>query len=418
MHVWSLAQQLLLLGHHVIVITHFFGERIGVRTMTNNLRVYYLPFPPFAQDNSFPAIFHSLPLFREIFIREKIEIVHGHQATSSMMHEALLHAKLMGLKTVFTEHSLFEFGDAASVNLNKILKFTLSACDRCIGVSEACRTNLILRASLDPNTVVAIPNAVDAVSFRPDPTAAPDPNERVNIIVISRLAYRKGMDLVARVIPIACERWPHVHFVIGGGGPKRLLLDEMVERYNLHSRVELIGEVPHAQVRSVLTRGSVFLNCSLTESFCIAILEAACAGLMVVSTRVGGVPEVLPDDMIRFPAPNAPSVVDGLVDALEEALQVQVDPMRNHRRLSEMYSWRSVAMRTVDQVYDKVVLESNVSFFDNLDRYRSLGPIAGILAVWVVAIDSIVLWFLGWYAPEKSIAPVPQISGAKRKVLS
>lgn len=47
------------------------------------------------------------------------------------------------------------------------------------------------------------------------------------------------------------------------------------------------------------------MNTSLTESFGIAILEAACAGLHVVSTRVGGVPEILPEDMISFAAPNA-----------------------------------------------------------------------------------------------------------------
>ena len=54
----------------------------------------------------------------------------------------------------------------------------------------------------------------------------------------------------------------------------------------------------------VLTRGSIFLNTSLTESFGIAILEAACAGLYVVATRVGGVPEILPEDMISFANPD------------------------------------------------------------------------------------------------------------------
>jgi phosphatidylinositol glycan class A protein len=47
------------------------------------------------------------------------------------------------------------------------------------------------------------------------------------------------------------------------------------------------------------------MNTSLTESFGIAILEAACAGLYVVSTRVGGVPEILPKDLISFAEPNA-----------------------------------------------------------------------------------------------------------------
>lgn len=39
-------------------------------------------------------------------------------------------------------------------------------------------------------------------------------------------------------------------------------------------------------------RGDIFINASLTEAFCMAIVEAAAAGLMVVSTAVGGVPEV------------------------------------------------------------------------------------------------------------------------------
>ena len=54
----------------------------------------------------------------------------------------------------------------------------------------------------------------------------------------------------------------------------------------------------------VLTRGTIFMNTSLTEAFGIAIVEAACAGLYVVSTRVGGVPEILPEDMISFANPD------------------------------------------------------------------------------------------------------------------
>ena len=46
------------------------------------------------------------------------------------------------------------------------------------------------------------------------------------------------------------------------------------------------------------------MNTSLTEAFGIAIVEAACAGLYVVSTRVGGVPEILPEDMISFAHPD------------------------------------------------------------------------------------------------------------------
>lgn len=55
----------------------------------------------------------------------------------------------------------------------------------------------------------------------------------------------------------------------------------------------------------LLSQAQIFLNPSLTEAFGIGILEAACAGLFVVSTRVGGVPEVLPPGLVEFAEPDA-----------------------------------------------------------------------------------------------------------------
>ena len=72
------------------------------------------------------------------------------------------------------------------------------------------------------------------------------------------------------------------------------------------------------EVRGVLSRGHIFLNTSLTESFCMANLEAACAGLLIVSTNVGGVPEVLPGHMIKFADPNVHAIYEKLAEAVRE----------------------------------------------------------------------------------------------------
>jgi len=90
----------------------------------------------------------------------------------------------------------------------------------------------------------------------------------------------------------------------------------LIEKHNLHGRVELLGGLPHDQVRDVLCRGHIFLNTSLTESFCIAILEAACCGLLVVTTDVGGVPEVLPPHMAYLAKPDEKSIVRQLRKAI------------------------------------------------------------------------------------------------------
>lgn len=51
-----------------------------------------------------------------------------------------------------------------------------------------------------------------------------------------------------------------VRFVVGGDGPKRVRLEEMREKHSLQDRVEMLGAVPHARVRSVLISGHIFLN--------------------------------------------------------------------------------------------------------------------------------------------------------------
>jgi phosphatidylinositol glycan class A protein len=76
----------------------------------------------------------------------------------------------------------------------------------------------------------------------------------------------------------------------------------------LYNSVELLGAVPHDKVRYVLNRGHIFLNTSLTETFCMSNLEAASCGLLVVSTDVGGIPEVLPPEMAYLAKPDAKSL--------------------------------------------------------------------------------------------------------------
>jgi phosphatidylinositol N-acetylglucosaminyltransferase subunit A len=135
-HIYQLSTKLIDRGHKVIIITHAYEGRTGVRYLTNGLKVYHVPFLVIYRASTFPTVFSFFPIFRNIVIREQIEIVHGHASLSSLCHEAILHARTMGLRTVFTDHSLFGFADAASILTNKLLKFTLSDVDHVICVSH------------------------------------------------------------------------------------------------------------------------------------------------------------------------------------------------------------------------------------------------------------------------------------------
>lgn len=403
-HIYYLSQCLIKEGHKVVVVTHAYQNRSGVRYMTNGLKIYYVPWKPFLMQNTLPTFFGTLSITRTILIREKISLVHGHQAFSTLCHEALMHARTMGYKVVFTDHSLYGFSDVGSIHMNKVLQFTLADVTQAICVSHTSKENTVLRSGLPPEKVYVIPNAVDTAMFTPAPERLS--RDEIVIVVLSRLVYRKGADLLVEVIPEVCRLHPNVRFIIGGDGPKRVRLEEMREKHSLQDRVDMLGAVPHAKVQSVLITGHIFLNSSLTEAFCIAILEAASCGLLTVSTRVGGVPEVLPDDMVVLAAPDPTTMVHAITRAIY--MLPQIDPQDMHNRVKKLYSWHDVARRT-EIVYNRALKCSNPPLLDRLSRYLTCGTWAGKLFC-IVMIVNFLLWrLLQLWQPDKDIEVVPDI---------
>ena len=415
MHIYQLSQCLIELGYKVIIITHYRDDRHGVRYMTNGLKVYYLPFTPFYDNCTLPTLYSLFPLLRHIYIRESVDIVHGHQATSNSTHECLFHAKTMGISTIYTDHSLFGFGDAACININKILKCYLSDMSNCIAVSHTNKENLVLRAAISPADVYVIPNAVDASRFTPDPSCRPAPPQ-INIVVISRLTYRKGIDLLVDLIPLVSQRFSNVHWIIGGDGPKRLDLEQMIERFKLHERVEMLGRVEHDKVRDVMVKGHIFLNCSLTEAFCIAIVEAACCGLVVVSTDVGGIPEVLPPEFIRLAPPRAEELADAVAIAIEENLALN-EPWKVHETVRQTYSWFDVARRT-EKVYDLALKAPKLTMKERVLAAKTAGPVMGIVMAMIVVSDYMLLWLMEWLWPDSMIERFPSFPFSKYRRLN
>lgn len=304
---------------------------------------------------------------------------------------------------MFTDHSLFGFADAASILTNKLLEAMMKNVDAAICVSHTGRENTVLRAKIPKqewNKVYVIPNAIVASQFKP---AAERPvSETITIVVVSRLAYRKGIDLLVAIAPRICAAFPNVRFVVGGDGPKLVDLLQMREKHMLQDRIELLGSVQHRDVRNVLIQGSIFLNTSLTESFGIAIVEAACAGLYVVSTRVGGVPEILPDDMISFANPTEDDVLRAMTKAIRIVSRGEHDPHLAHERIKDFYDWSQVAQRT-EVVYERVMSSKPYELWERIERTLSLGRVAGPIFTIILIVDCLFLMFLEWYMPRENL---------------
>ena len=297
--------------------------------------------------------------------------------------------------------------------------------------------------------VSVIPNAVVAENFRPlvydqndkgipynalpqdirSPLQSPRQigiDNIITIVVISRLFYNKGTDLLIAAIPRILANDPHVRFIIGGDGPKAIDLEQMLERRVLQDKVEMLGTIRHEEVRDVMVRGQIYLHPSLTEAFGTVIVEAASCGLYVVCTQVGGIPEVLPPHMTTFAKPEEDDLVEATGKAIAGLRANKYRTERFHDQVKMMYSWTDVAQRT-ERVYDGITgALSEKEFYgdhsdgewsatrgragiqsfaliDRLKRYYGCGIWAGKLFCLCVVIDYLILVFLEIWAPRASI---------------
>lgn len=268
----------------------------------------------------------------------------------------------------------------------------------------------------------------------PDPTHPIGPGDPITIVVISRLFYNKGTDLLISALPVLLRLHENLRFIIAGSGPQAIDLEQTLDSLpqNLiitpsgQNRVTLLGSVRHEEVRDVMIRGHMLLSTSLTEAFGTVLVEAASCGLMVVATRVGGVPEVLPKEMTVFVRPDVEDVLRGVGEAVSLLTSKAVRRDKFHNLVKNMYSWSDIARRT-ERVYDLItgspVAEDNEGWYDEewmhygqvqtqqqsfalidrLKRYFGCGIWAGKLFVIVVVVDYLIYCFLELWWPREGI---------------
>ena len=411
-HIYQLAVSLIRLGCKVTVLTHHRRNRQGIKYMGNGIKVYFTPLMTLYDDTSIPYLYGSLKILREICYTEKIDIIHCHQSTSCLSLECIFHSKMLGVNAVTSEHSLYGFSFLHEGSLNKVIRTFYVDIDEAISVSHVATENLILRGMINPKIVHTIPNGIDNTKFRP-------PSEKelkemrkiklkegkediITIVSVSRQAERKGTDLLIEVIPEICKQLPNVNFIIGGDGPKKKLLDVMVDAIGLKDRVKLTGFLQHQKVRDVMIQGQIYLNTSLTESFCIAIVEAASAGLYTIATDVGGVGEVLPEYMVKLVQPNKESIIKAIKDTIKNYDKLKEKIKDNYKVLKSIYNWDKVAKKT-KLVYQRALKKTDMSFITRIKKIFTVGHMSPIIYLCAVLLDFLFLFLFTVFQPLKSI---------------
>ena len=225
----------------------------------------------------------------------------------------------------------------------------LAAADRIVVLDKRTEAHLTERYGSLKGRLVRGSGGVDLDAFKPISRKAARVSlgwpDEPTILYLGRLALEKNVELVIK----SADRVPDARVVIIGDGPLRVELEWLSREA---PRIQILGTIPHAQVSLVLNAADVLVLPSHREAMPAVCLESLACGTPVVATRVGGLPDLIVDQvngMLAEPAED--SFGRSVAFALRKSRE-----MREACRASVlMFGWDRVA-RHFMQIYEAAVL--------------------------------------------------------------
>ena len=220
--------------------------------------------------------------------------------------------KIVGTLHVLPSYDLE--GVRGGIRYRLLEKASMQALDHVIACCDAARRDWDVRCGLRSNRVTVIHNGiqVDRVSRRMPVVEARGllglPEEAVILATIGNLHAYKGQEHLIRAMPAIVAQCPMALAVIAGTGPAECELKRLAEELRVDHKVRFLGFC--SEIGTLLDSADIYVQPSLVEAFPIAILEAAAAGLAIVATAVGGVPEAIEEGVtgLLVPPRDAPAL--------------------------------------------------------------------------------------------------------------
>jgi glycosyltransferase involved in cell wall biosynthesis len=262
----------------------------------------------------------ALAKFLKIMFTQKIDAVHIHLSEGgSVLRKAIFCLLALIFNKPFLIHAHgaeFQVTYAKLPQLaQKFLSTLFQRCQGFIVLSKTWHDYYVLNLSLNPKQVIILPNPCEL------PIQVPDRKDRTQIILAfcGRIGQRKGtFDLIQAFANLPNEQKKSAKLILAGDGEIEKA-QELATSLKLINNITFLGWINYTKRDEVLSKADVFILPSYNEGLPMAILEAMGWGLPVISTPVGGIPELVISNQ------NGLLVTAGNIQQLSEAIQLLIE---------------------------------------------------------------------------------------------
>lgn len=228
---------------------------------------------------------------------ERPDIVHAHAA------RALIFSRLIKFflkfffscefKLISTSHGLWLPPLKRKLQVHRFMHFMKNQDNLTLAVSSFSRKELI-EQGYDKNNIKYIYNGIDFDCFN---SCRKIKNKVNHVCFIGRLTEQKGISYLMELILYENKLKSNIKFSIYGTGHLDVYIEDFISKYKLDN-VELKGHTENIQ--DVFYSSDLLIAPSVDEGLPYTLVEAINSGLPIISTRVGGVPEIVENEVNGF----------------------------------------------------------------------------------------------------------------------
>jgi glycosyltransferase involved in cell wall biosynthesis len=286
---------------------------------------------------------------RALMRRLRPAIVHTHGYRADIL--AGVAARACGVPTVSTVHG-FTGGGARNLLYEGMQGLALRRADAVVAVSKPLASRLA-DSGIAPGRIHFIPNG-----FCPSENQLTRDEARDRLGLsrqghvagwVGRLSREKGADVMVQALAKCDSSW---RLSIIGTGRERDRLVDLAQRLGISERISWHGPIPGAA--SLLRAFDAFVLSSRTEGTPIGLLEAMHAGIPVIATRVGGVPDVVTaTDALLVVAESPDAIAGGLAEIAQDQSAAARRAESARRRVADAFGF-APWLAAVDAIYHAV----------------------------------------------------------------
>ena len=276
----NLVYELKELGHEVIVISMYdYHSAITERLEKKQVRIIYLNKKPGFDISIFPKLY-------KVFKKEKFDVVHMHRyITFYAVPVAALARIPVRIHTIhsvatYDNHGLGRF-------LNKVFYHHFRTIP--VGLSELVKETVAITYHLNRKSIPVIYNGIDLkkLRFKNDYEL----NNTVILLHIGRFIEAKNHRGLIDAFKIISKEYDNIKLRLIGDGELRNEIQSYVDKKQLTDKVEFLGLLDDCT--NYYSEADIFILTSYVEGMPITLIEAMGSGLPIVSTNVGGIPNMI-----------------------------------------------------------------------------------------------------------------------------